>query len=386
MTYAVDTTAVQQYRDDEINLIELLICLWQEKAIIVTAIIMATAIGGLYAWTRTPLYKASVQLTSPSSAELAYLNQTEHFSVTPDSIFSDFFKVMTSHHHIDQLVTENATLLEQTLGIKANENAINSILSVRKFVYPSSHKKEGSIEPGNYYLAYTGVNRNALKQLIIKDIQQAQSQLLDKTQQEYRVALQQKIDSLSRKQTLELKALDNQLISRKTYLLHFRKKLVQELEEALKIAQSLNIQLPKSVGQLTSPSPSRAKEENINIRPQQQTPLYLRGTKLLAAEIKNLKNTATDSFIDDEIMQLEAEKSLLANNIELEQLQDLLASFQPKQNLSLFSNIVNTPNTAISPNKPLIISLSALLGFIVGVLIAIAKVAYRNHKKTSAAE
>ena len=364
---------------DEMDLAELIAKLWHEKIIIITTTIIAVILGIIYTFISVPLYHASAQLSPPSVTELTYLNQTKYFSINPTRIFSDFFEVLVSDNHISQLAMKNSEILENALDIKADEDAINNILGLRNVKYPHTNNKS-SIQPDNYYLSYKGTNRHELRKLITQDIKQAKIQVLSKVHERYKTILNQKITLLSRVQQLDLKKLDDKLTSRKAYVISSRKDRLRRLEEALKIAKVLNIQSPTSIAKLSTSNQHKQVEINAELN-NNQDPLYLRGIKLLTAEIDNLKALENNIFLDNQIRKLEADKIIIGNNRELEQLKSILESFEDKADVHFHSGIINTPSKPVSPNKKRVIAVSILAGCILGFFIAIGRQVYQSYNR-----
>jgi len=115
--------------------------------------------------------------------------------------------------------------------------------------------------------------------------------------------------------------------------------------------------------------------------------LYLRGTRLLNAELTSLKGLKNTVYLDNEIRNLETSRLILQNDRVTAQLKEELALFEQSENeITYYINNINSPNNPIKPKKTLIVTISVLLGGLLGIFVAIGRIAYRNYKsKTNAA-
>jgi len=380
----VSETAVNKTEpayDDEIDLVALIANLWREKAFIIGATIITTLLGGLYAFTATPIYKASTQLTPPSISELSFLNQTEFFNITPELAFSEFIQTVESSAHINNLTASHADLLQAATNIHINDNVFNAIGEARTINYPNTSKKTNDLSPDKYVFSYLGTDRKTLNNLISVDLAMASANTLNLVKKRYKDSLSTQIKKIERQRTLQQQSLEDQLNARKTYVLATRSDSLKRLEEALKIAKILNLKAPSSLARLASSTGNRQVEINAELNTNQD-PLYLRGITLLSAEIENLKALEDTIFLDDEIRNLEAQKQLLENNRELEQLNEILTDISLENPVNFYSANINSPSKPVKPKKSLILAISILLGGMLGLFIAIGRIVYKNSKHT----
>jgi len=369
--------------DDEIDLVELIANLWREKVVIIISTALVTLIGLAYALMATPIYKVSALLLTPTDVELSYLNQTQYFSIKPGTVHKRFVETIESNSHISQLVKNSADLIEPALELKINENIFDALDKVREIEYPNIEKKSNPLIPDRYLFNYTGVSRQKLSELVLEDLSSAKTSTLENIHIQYQTVLGNKIAQMERQQKLALNNLNDQLKARKALVLSTRKDRLKRLEEALKIAKALNLTSPSSLSRLASASITRQVEINAELN-NNQDPLYLRGSKLLTAEIENLRSLEASVFLDGEIRQLESQKLLLENNRELEQLKGFLSESLNATDVTLYSQNINAPTQPIKPKKGLIVIISILLGGMLGLFIAIGRIVYKNSQNRSA--
>lgn len=368
--------------DDEIDLIELITNIWEEKLVIILATALTTLVGLSYAFIATPIYKVNAQLALPSTTDLAYLNQTEHFSISEKEAFSEFLTVLSSNNQLNELIKQYPEELEEAIGLDSTKMTLGSFSEIRKIEYPNTTNKINEIEPARYSISYEGIDTPALEKLAKIDIEQAEQLTLANIRQRYRATITQRIISLSRKQELDLKNLEDQLISRKAYVLESRKDRLRQLQEALNIAKVLGIQSPTSISKLATSNVSNQVEITAELN-NNRDPLYLRGTNLLTAEINNLENLPNNVFLDNQIRELNAKKLIINNNREAEQLENLLAEFNEKSDVRFYQSAIDSTNKPIKPKKTLVVIISLLLGGMVGLFIAIGRITIKNYKKTA---
>ena len=133
------------------------------------------------------------------------------------------------------------------------------------------------------------------------------------------------------------------------------------LEEALAIASELNITNNQS-GVFVAQGEGRLQEANT---------LYLKGIKLLSAEIAALKERIKDSRFLRQVRLLEEENQTL---------NDLMQIELPKGTILAIVKPVSVPQNPIAPNKKLILALSVVLGGMLGILYVLIRSALRNRQ------
>ena len=420
-------TEQHQHSDynDEIDLVELIANLWREKWTIAFAIASGLILGVGYLLITPPTYRASTQLEPPSAAELAPLNNTQIVTVNPGEAFADLLSILESDAHRAELVTKEKTLLASIYTIAEADLDLEAInfQSLYTINYPEPKREETSLEPNIYLLTSEGHNRDLLKTLLDRNISLATQQLLKQWKTTFEKSRSAKLNKantdferltqaakerrdnaitrLTEENLLQTKQLEDELAARKRYVLDNRANNIIELEEALKIATALGLNQPSSLSRLgTQLRSGQQVEVNTEIN-NQQDPLYLRGTKLLDAELENLKGLSNTTFLDTKIIELETELQKLKANRDIEILStresdvafsdDLQSLRETIQRLTVTEfpenftvDFQNAPTVApLSPIKPkrmLILVVSILLGGVVGFFIAIARIVYNNHR------
>ncbi len=415
-----DTT---QNHSDEIDLVELISSLWKEKITIIVSTVVVLLIGIAYLLTTKPIYEARIQIQAPAESQLAPLNNTQIIAVTQNQAFSQFLSILESDAHRNQLIEKERDLLAKLYGIAPEDitTEATDISLLYKLNYPNLKKQENSLEPDIYTITIEGSDRLTISELLNKNINLAADTLSNEWEGEFESLKKTKIDNitsefdllnksveerrantitrLTEENLLQRKKIQDELVARKSYVLNSRKDRITELEEALKIASALNIIQPSTLSRMATQSTSRQVEVNTEIR-SQQDPLYLRGSKLLAAELENLKALSKTTFLDSRIIELETELQQLKTNREVEILKarksdiafnEKLQTFQenlrklsqtqfPQISITFENSGSVSPQKPISPKKPFVLAISILLGGMIGFFIAIGRIIYKNYK------
>jgi chain length determinant protein (polysaccharide antigen chain regulator) len=320
--------------DDEIDLIELAINLWQEKWIIIAAVIIATVAGVAIAINHekglTTSYKVGVQLSVPSFVELKSFNQTEFYTISGKVASNEFINVLEGNNKPDTLVNTR------------------------------------SINPKAYLVTYISSKQDNLINEIQLDLSTANEKTLSNIQNKHNATIELIIQQLERADALSKRILFDRINTQKEFILANRESNLKNLENALRIASANGIVNPV----------------NSNIAIPNENPLYLRGIKLLATDIEYLNSLNDDVSFDEEILKLKKEMLLLKNNRLVEQLRSIMIA-DAKNDTPLFYDTI--PNVQAIPEKSkkmLIIIISILLGGMMGVFIAIGRIMFRSYNKT----
>jgi chain length determinant protein (polysaccharide antigen chain regulator) len=320
--------------DDEIDLIELAINLWQEKWIIITAVIIAAVIGIAIAINHekglTTSYKVGVQLSVPSFVELKSFNQTEFYTISGDEAFKEYINILEGNNKPDKLVNTR------------------------------------SINPKAYLVTYISSKQDNLINEIQLDLSTANEKTLSNIQNKHNATIELIIQQLERADALAKTILFDRINTQKEFILANRESNLKNIENALRIASANGIVNPV----------------NSNIAIPNENPLYLRGTKLLTTDIEYLKSLNDDVSSDEEILKLKKEMLLLKNNRLVDQLKSMLITNNKTDALLFYDTIPNVQAIPEKSKKKLIIIVSILLGGMIGLFIAIGRITFKSYKKT----
>ena len=408
--------------NDEIDLVELIDNLWKEKWTIALCTLLGLAVAIAYLLVTKPVYLATVQLQAPTAAQLVAINNTGLIKATPEETLGKILSALSSDKTKAELIENNKQLFTEAYNVEANdvtyEKYGNSLFTVE---FPKE-TQEGSLEPQIYTLKQEGTDQTFITRILDSTVQAARSELINEWQTDFNTIKQEQLTRLNREYNLldnalteqknnkitqliesdllKEKQLTDELNTRKIYLLNRRKDRIIELEEAARIAASLNITQPSSIKLLSKSTSQSSTQVEVNTDLKEDNdPLYLRGTNLLNAELTNLKALADNIFLDNRIREIEIELLKLANNRDIEvlkarqsnqpfneNLQTLSDEIKKIENIffpeKIFTAVQASPsislNTPIRPKKALTLVIAVFFGGILGVFTAIARIIIRK--------
>ena len=343
-----------QSYDDEIDLFELFETLWSEKFLIAGITFICGVIGTFYAFIATPTYKAEVHLLPAEKAVMAIYNPVEYGSLAGLGIPS----------------------LSADVALTETLNQIRSVAAVTEFAKSrrsETFDNQSALTGDELFEAVAGlvsesvkISENKIAPQTIVSYQTSDaieayaflSELLVWAQNQVQAQHALEISNVIERR-LEANDLQIQLLTQ-TYERRLGEDLAV-LEEALAIASELNI-TNNQAGVFVAQGEGRLQEANT---------LYLKGIKLLSAEIAALKERIKDSRFLRQVRLLEEENQTL---------NDLLQIELPKGTILAIDKPASVPQNPIAPNKKLILALSVVLGGMLGVLYVLVRSALRNRQ------
>jgi chain length determinant protein (polysaccharide antigen chain regulator) len=408
----MDQQPAHDYRDDEIDLFELFVSLWKEKVIIVAITILTTLVGGGYAFLVKPTYEVRVKLNAEASEAVEILKTLsfgESLSVTVDN----YVQFIESPEFQEALYQQG--FLDRLFEDEEFDTPNDALRLIPEVLYTNvlGDKKTPSIYPYEVVLEASDplAGENALNQILSL----ADAQLSFDAQGEYDNLKAARIDKLLKdKLTLEaeLLAKRNDEITRlveaddlqradlteqlriktESYFENLSDR-IKSLEEAVGIAKSLGIVEPVALDRLVRKNDTVAANQVFEVvSNSKEDPLYMRGTRLLTAELEQLKNRPKDFIPDNEIKKLRDELEALKVNHKVETLKSResdesfseklqairaeLARLKVEQfpsNLSFkFANgKAISGDRPVKPKKLLILALSVFIGCFIGIVVAL---------------
>ncbi len=209
----------------------------------------------------------------------------------------------------------------------------------------------------------------------------------------YNASKEAKIAALREDTALKRAQLHDELAALRDELKTRRTNRIQQLDEAISIAESLGIRTP------TSPSAmGESREGNQVIRTEvtnRESPLYFLGTQALTAERDALANRKSDDFVEPRISKIQSELAMLENNREVEILQGREAEDLYLNNLAELreeaarlngikldterlklvrvDQLAFDASVPVRPKKMMILALGFVLGAMLGVFIALLR-------------
>ncbi|MGE8439384.1 MAG: LPS O-antigen chain length determinant protein WzzB [Pseudomonas palmensis] len=327
-------------RDDEIDLVELMRGLWQQKWLIVLTTILVSGAAVVYALTATPVYEAKVFVQPPSQNGVAHLNygrggDSELGMLTVKDVYDVYVRSLQSESlrrrffqdvymptlseearrgSQDELYARLARVL--VVGVTSKETPYRFAITVN-----SSDPKRAA----EWAVSYAEMAGERAKQEVLKDV---------------------KADATVKANNLERRIKAAQESAQKQ-----REDQIEQLNEALTVARSIDLEKPPIISGSLSTELSAGVDGALT---------YMRGSKALVAEIENLqKRKSDDPFID----KLREQQSSLAFYRALEIDSNVIQVYRQDGG-------IESPDSPIRPKKFTIVLLAVLAGGTLGLLLA----------------
>ena len=400
----------QEYQNNTIDLLKLISDLYNKRWFILslTALFTLLAIGR--AFILTPKYEVKTVLTQPNADQIQVLHLNTDSKLTGSDIFKKYVKTLSSKGNyisfleqsgaLDKSMTNfqtssdydrkkqlNKLLLNYNVAIiyhtkldpkdAYNDNSLEAELITR------SSKLDLDASENLAYIEYTNQKVLADVAKIKQSITHRKIEQLKKimNQNESKVSLERhnEIKRLINQQSLSIDELNNKIDALNKRDLRDRELRLQELTNALKIAESLGI--------TSYDTPQQVNNHGLIIDVNQNTKdLYLRGTKYLKNEIAIIKEKKHTLNYEKQLSELQEQLYIAQNDKKIIALNNrtddkpYIKGIEEKQTQlshlqSLSFNIANiklykiegapiVETSPIKPNKKLIIMLGFILGFI----------------------
>lgn len=415
MSSSLRSVLIPQHK--KIDSLALITNIWRQKTIIFSASALIASIFAAYAFSVTPEYKVSSVLRPAAINELDALNRSEVYVLPPGEalvrvgmalesyeIRMEFFR---SHQKLFEGFVRPGRNLQQAFE-EFNKKSISLMLSDKDKVDSLSSylKLELNYPKGidgvsilNGFVDYAIENErdhiSADLTVIINNRLKEIDGRLAAARSSYDTWKEARIASLSESDRIRRAQLQDELQGLRTQLHSLNSNRIAELNEAITIANKLNIMMPASPTSVGDDAHSGSVSMRTEIN-NQQIPLYFMGVNALEAERTVLLQRKSNDFTERRISQIAKELKLLESNREIEVLKSrvndelFLTDVQPLRAekarlLSVNKDMSNLrlvaidkealePTSQVSPNRPLLIIGGLLLGLVIGCAIAFFRV------------
>lgn len=418
---------------DEIDLFELISDLWKEKVIIGVTTVVIGVLAVIYALFATPVYKTETIVDPIPANKIAELNIPGVYSLSPTKALRDVADQLNSYTFRYNFYQEHPELFPELSEVNKERHeqffrrfdAANIKIAMPKAENDADHLKDRNfLRLEVQYSKNNGVEiANQLIQSAIEKEKENIAETLEVTVREkkrnlerdievarvgYQTSKEASIAKLEEGDDLKRIQLEDELRVLREALKKNRENRIKVLDEAIAIAERLNIRKPTSPTSLSEsssemvdiqqPSGNIIRTEVNSSKP----PLYFMGTEALTAEKEILLARESDDFTSGRIVEIEKELKLLENNRKIEILknreeEDLfleeLADYQKElaklENIDLNLEEIDIveideyaiePLSPIKPKKKLIVLIGLILGGMLGVAIALVRIVIRNRK------
>lgn len=420
------------WADDEIDLFELGAGLWQRKWVVLGVTAAFFALAALYLLLASPVYESTARLRPPLASQLVAINETGQLELPATEAFSrvvfearsldtqrEVFQAFSQQFSEETLAKEEQ--LEQrflrdftpALSINIEGLGKNDVLAETTMSIRFQHTDAQLAADVANALAATAQSRalasvmDELRALLETRIRMLESRIarsadILKRRDEDTIVRLREEDELKRLQ------LQDQIAALTAKARQLRADKIAELEEALAIARSLDITEPASLQMLSRRENGRESVSvSADLSTGQTDPLYLRGSRMLEAELAVLGKRTADAHMVPELRDLQEQLNLLAHNrrieilqarenyealadntdalrAEISQLRELLAASYDAVHLARVDQPAIARSAPIRPKKSLTLAIAIVAGGMLGVLVALVMGAVENRRREQA--
>ncbi|MCQ4294864.1 Wzz/FepE/Etk N-terminal domain-containing protein [Pseudomonas stutzeri] len=402
--------------NDEIDLVELFRALWRQKILIGGIALLVTALAAIYAFMATPYFQTRTYLRPVPQSNLDQLNETGIYKLTPEeainrvagglSSYDNRLEFFMNNQELFPNVTKGGGSLEQSFA-EFNDEAFEmlfpdpkrtdnrSAFVGLKLIYPQGVSGASVV---NGFVAYVlDLERRAISDDVESLISNRLASLeknIDAQRANYNASKEAKIAKLLEDAALKRAQLKDELSSLREELKTRRTNRIQQLSEAISIAESLGINKPTSPSGMSESARGGTQVIRTEVT-NRETPLYFMGTEALTAERDALAARKSDDFVEPRIAEIQSELAMLENNREVEILkgregEDLYLTnlAQLREEAARLKGIkldterlrlvrLDQPaldsSKPIKPKKAMILALGLVLGGMLGIFVALVR-------------
>ncbi|VEF16283.1 LPS O-antigen chain length determinant protein WzzB [Stutzerimonas stutzeri] len=402
--------------NDEIDLVELFRALWRQKVLIVGITLLVTALAACYAFLATPYFETRTYLRPVPQSNLDQLNETGIYKLTPEEAINRVASGLSSYDNRLDFFMNNQELfpnirddsdrLEQAFA-EFNEVSFEMLFPDPKrtdnrsaFVGLKLTYPEG-VAGASVVNAFVAFVLDLERREIAEDVESLISNRLaslemniEAQRANYNASKEAKIATLLENDALKRAQLQDELSTLRDELKTRRTNRIQQLNEAISIAESLGIRKPTSPTAMSDSARGNTQVIRTEVT-NRETPLYFMGTEALTAERDALVGRKSDDFIEPRIAEIQSELAMLENNREVEILrsregEDLylsnLAELREEaarlKGIKLDTDRLRLvrldqpalePSNPVKPKKAMILALGLVLGGMIGVFVALVR-------------
>ncbi|MHC8355024.1 Wzz/FepE/Etk N-terminal domain-containing protein [Pseudomonas sp. LB3P81] len=338
----------------ELNLYDLLKGIWVQRWLVLIVAGMVTLISILYAFSSNPVYEARAYVLPPTKNDIEDFNygRTVRSGMKPYSV-SDIYAVFTRNLQSESLRYKFFNeVYVPSLGKASHQRSRDSMY--RQFSAELTVGQPSKEFAERYsVVALTGQPDQAAEWLRLY-IEWAS----ETTKKEL-------IKNLSKEAEVRARNIEKQIAMLRENAAMEREDTVIQLREAEKVAGAIGLQNHLVVSGAVTGEMSGAADPRL---------IYLRGTKALEAEIKNLIARESDDAYIEDLRKLQTQYDFYKS----------IAVKVEDVAVCRLDGVIQSPDAPIKPRKALIIVLGLLLGLMLGIVLGVGR-KFWNESKTQSA-
>jgi chain length determinant protein (polysaccharide antigen chain regulator) len=322
--------------EDEIDLIALAHGLWAQKWLIIAITLLVTAGAAAYAFLSKPVYEAKLFIMPPTQNGIAELNygrgkSTELETYSIPHVYDVFARNLQGESLRQNFFNQ---VYLPSLDESQRKGALDRLYDrfLRELVVPDRFSV--TVQNGDPVKATEWA-----KAYVARASEAAEAEL---------------IKNVTTEASVRARNLEQRITSLRETAQRVREDRIQQLREALKIAQAIG---------LTTPTINSSAAVDITVDTGNKMD-YQRGSKALAAEIQTLESRASDDAFISDLRTLQMRYNFYRKlNIDPE----LISVYRQ-------DGSVEVPESPVKPRKGLIILLGMIAGALLGMLATLVKV------------
>ena len=339
---------VETHRSDEIDLIALTQGLWSQKWLIIGVTLLVTVGAAAYALLSKPVYESKLFIMPPTQNDIAELNfgrgkSTELEPYSIKYVYDVFARNLQGESLRQKFFNE---IYLPSLDESQRQGALDRLYA--RFSRELVIKGPGKDTPDRFSVAVQGgdpVRATEWAKIYVQHASEAAESEL--------------VKNVTTEASVNARNLEQQIVSLRETAQRVREDRIQQLREALKIAETIG---------LTSPIINSSAAVDITVETGDKMD-YQRGSKALAAEINALESRSSDDAFITDLRPLQMQYGFYRKlNVDPER-------------ISVYrqDGSVEVPESPIKPRKSLIVGFGFFAGLVLGVFMALVYfVFFRN--------
>ncbi|MNF30072.1 Chain length determinant protein [compost metagenome] len=344
-----DISPRRTLKDDETDLVELLLSLWMQKWLIILITLTITAGAAFYAFLSKPVYEARISVLPPSLSNIAGFNlgRSGARGLGPFSV-SDVYTVFTRNLQAEEVRRQ----------------------FFREIYLPSLDEERRSSSLDRLYMEFSGLlsvkvlDKNQPDRYTIVVERHDPGQAVDWAKrfidQTARQSLVEMLKNAQSELSVQAENIERQIKSQRDTARARREDRITQLQEAMKVAEAIGLENPLVITGRVSNDGEHATFMGGS--------LYMRGAKALRAETQVLKSRESDDPFIPDLRNLQEQYELYAG-VSLNS--EGVAVFRQDGKIEM-------PDAAIKPKKALILTLGVVLGGMLGLFIALIRLMFKK--------
>ncbi len=326
----------------EIDFSSVLKILWEQKWVVIGVASIVTLIAAVYAFMSTPVYEARAYVIPPTQNDIANFNygRNKDAELVPYSVKDvyDIFSLSLQSESLRQKFYEEKYLPTLSSGERQGSKDMLYSQFNKKLVVQRPTKDV----PDRFLIIVQNKDPVVAKEWVDTYVERAGER-----------AEREMIANVTREAEVRSRNLAQQIESLRETGKQNREDAIIKLREAKEVASAINLDKPPIISGNPAVELAGSMEGQL---------IYMRGTKALEAEIKNLEARVSDDPFIGRLRELQAKYNFY-KGLHIR-----------SQDVAVYrvDGAVELPDTPVKPKKAVIILLGLLGGLVLGGMVAVA--------------